>query len=60
MEDPRQKTQDRLRAMEIDARLAGQFEPDRTEIEVGPKTLLSIKERAEQIRHDIARRYGCI
>ncbi|MCE5310430.1 MAG: hypothetical protein LLG20_22565 [Acidobacteriales bacterium] len=57
MEDPRQKTQDRLRAMEIDARLAGQFEPDRTEIEVGPKTLLSIKERAAQVASALIRSY---
>ena len=57
MEDPRQKTHDRLRAMEIDARLAGQFEPDRTEIEVAPKTLLSIKERAAQVESALARRY---
>lgn len=57
MEDPRQKTSDRLRAMEIDARLAGQFEPDRTEIEVAPKTLISIKERAAQVSSALARRY---
>lgn len=57
MEDPRQKTSDRLRAMEIDARLAGQFEPDRTEIEVAPKTLMSIKERAAHVSSALARRY---
>lgn len=58
MEDPTVKMQDRLRAMEIDARLAGQFEPDRTEIDVGPKTLLSIKERAAQVSSALARRYS--
>ena len=48
----------RLRAIEIDAKLAGHFEPDRTEIDVGQRTLLSIKERAEQVVSALARRYA--
>lgn len=49
---------DRIRAMEVDAKLAGHFEPDRVEVEAGPKTLLSIKERAAQVSSALARRYG--
>jgi phage terminase small subunit len=51
------KMQDRLRAIEIDAKLAGHFEPDRTEIEVGPKTLLSIRDRAKQVSRALAKQY---
>lgn len=50
----------KLRAIEIYSKLLGHFEPDRVEVEAGPKTLLSIKERAEQIREDMRRRYGNI
>jgi phage terminase small subunit len=42
-----EKTQDRLRAIEIDAKLAGFFAPDRVEVETGPKTLDDIKARAD-------------
>ena len=56
MEDPTVKMQDRLRAMEIDAKLAGHFEPDRVEVDVGEKTLLSIKERAQQMVSALARK----
>lgn len=49
---------DRIRAMEVDAKLAGHFEPDRVEVEAGPKTLISIKERAAQVSSALARRYN--
>ena len=42
-----EKTQDRLRAIEIDAKLAGFFAPERVEVETGPKTLDDIKARAD-------------
>lgn len=48
----------RLRSIEIDAKLAGHFEPDRTEIDIGPKTLLSIKERAAQVTSALAGKYS--
>ena len=54
----RVKKPDPLRAIELYSRLLGHFEPDRTEIDVGPKTLLSIKERAEQVVSALARRYA--
>lgn len=57
-EDPTVKMQDRLRAIELDAKLAGQFEPDRTEIDVGPRTLLSIRERAATIHSAMVAKYS--
>jgi len=56
-ENPAVKMQDRLRAIELDARLAGQFEPDRTEIEVGERSLQSIRERAKEVCSALVRRY---
>lgn len=53
----RVKKADPLRALEIFSRLRGHFEPDRVEIEVGPKTLLSIKERAAQVSSALIRKY---
>lgn len=50
------KDTDKIRAMEVDAKLAGHFEPDRAEIEIGPKTLLSIKERAALVSSALARK----
>lgn len=46
MEDRTEKTADRLRAIELDAKLAGHFEPERIEVEAGGKALASIRERA--------------
>lgn len=60
MEDEKVKIQDRLRAMEIDAKLAGHFEPDRIEVEAGPNTLQAIKERADAQRAEIRKRYGYV
>jgi hypothetical protein len=57
-ENPTVKMQDRLRAIELDAKLAGQFEPDRTEIDVGPRTLQSIRERAETIHSAMVAKYS--
>lgn len=52
------KKSDPLRALEIYNRMLGHNEPDRTEIEVGPKTLLSIRERAGQVSSALAGKYG--
>jgi hypothetical protein len=38
-----------IRAIEVDAKLAGHFEPDRMEIEAGPNTLATAKERAQKV-----------
>ena len=54
----RVKKSDPLRAIEIYSRLLGHFEPDRTEIDVGPKTLISIKERAAQVTSALAGKYA--
>lgn len=51
------KLPDRLRALELDAKLAGQFEPDRTEIDVGQRSLQSIKERAATVVSTLVNRY---
>lgn len=39
----------RIRAIEIDAKLAGHFEPDRVEMDTGPSLLESTRERAKFI-----------
>lgn len=54
----RVKKPDPLRAIELYSKLLGHFEPDRVEVETGPKTLLSIKERASQVSSALARRYN--
>jgi phage terminase small subunit len=56
-ENPLASTDNRIRAMAEDSRMAGHYEPDRTEIEVGQRTLLSIKERAMQLSRALGRRY---
>jgi hypothetical protein len=53
----RVKKADPLRAMELFARMRGHFEPDRVEVEAGPKTLMTIKERAAQVSSALALRY---
>lgn len=42
----RVKMADKLRAIELDSKLAGHFEPDQLIVETGPKTLEAIKQRA--------------
>jgi len=54
-EDTTEAVLSRIRAIEVDSKLAGHFEPDRTEIDVGSQTLLSIKERAAQVVSALAR-----
>ena len=58
MEDTSQKIEARLKAIEIDAKLSGQFEPDRTEIQLGNSTLQSIKERAMQVAGALVSQYA--
>jgi hypothetical protein len=43
------KPADWLRAIEIDAKLAGDFAPVRVEVETGPNTLDEIRERANKV-----------
>ena len=43
------KMSDRLRALEIDAKLAGHFAPEKVEVEDGPNRLQSIRERAAEV-----------
>lgn len=47
----------KIRAIAEDNRMGGHYEPDRTEIDIGDKTLLSIKERAAQVAGGLARKY---
>ena len=47
--DPTAKLADRIRSIEIDAKLAGHFEPERTEVELGQRTLAAIEERAQHV-----------
>jgi hypothetical protein len=46
-----------LRAIEIYSKLLGHYEPDRVEVEAGPKTLQTIKERANQVASALGRRW---
>lgn len=48
----------RIRAMAEDSRMAGHYEPDRTEIDVGQRTLQSIRERAAQVGYALASQYS--
>jgi len=48
-EDTTATRSDRIRAIEVDAKLAGHFEPDRMAVETGPSTLESIRERARNV-----------
>jgi len=48
----------RIRAMAEDSRMAGHYEPDRTEIDVGPRTLQSIRERAAKVGYALASQYS--
>lgn len=57
VEDPKTPVLERIRAMAEDSRMAGHYEPDRTEIDVGQRTLFSIKERAAQLSRALGRRY---
>lgn len=54
-ESTAQKTQDRLRAMELDAKLAGDFAPDQVVVETGPKTLEAVRERAKLMASPMSR-----
>jgi phage terminase small subunit len=40
---------DKLRAIELDSKLAGHFTPERVEVDVGPTTLDEIRERANKV-----------
>ena len=46
-----------LRAIELYSKLLGHFEPDRLEVDPGPKTLQTIKERASQVASALGRRW---
>jgi hypothetical protein len=48
----------RIRSMAEDSRMAGHYEPDRTEIDVGQRTLQSIRERAAQVGFALASHYS--
>ena len=52
----RVKKPDPLRAIELYCRMRGHFEPDRVEVDVGEKTLITIKERAQQMVSAMARK----
>ena len=52
-ESPTQKTQDRLRAIEIDAKLAGDFAPEQHVIDAGPQTLEAIRKRAKEMAYPL-------
>ena len=51
------KKPDPLRAIELYSKLLGHFEPDRVELDAGPKVLLSIKERAAEVSSALVSRY---
>lgn len=45
----RVKCHDKLRAIELDSKLAGHFAPEQLVVETGPETLASIKERVASV-----------
>ncbi|MCX6878705.1 MAG: terminase small subunit [Verrucomicrobia bacterium] len=49
IEEKKFKPADWLRAIELDAKLAGHFAPEQVTVEAGRKTLDGIKERAERV-----------
>jgi phage terminase small subunit len=55
-EDGARPAMSRLRAIEIDAKLAGYFAPDQMVVETGPKTLEAVKERAAAMASAMARK----
>lgn len=58
MEDKNENIMARLKAIEIDAKLAGQFEPDRKELQMSNSTLQSIKERAMHVASALVSQYA--
>ncbi len=54
MSDPKQKMTDRLRASELDAKMAGHFEPDKVTVDASPNTLDAIRERARTMASALA------
>lgn len=54
-EDAARPTMVRLRAIEVDSKLAGHFEPDQVVIETGPKTLDAVRERARTMASPFSR-----
>ena len=54
-ESSAEKTQDRLRAIEIDAKLAGDFAPEQHVIDAGPNTLEAVRQRAAEMASAMAR-----
>lgn len=51
-------TMAKIRAIEVDAKLAGHFEPDRVEVETGPRTLESLEERARSVASVLNRHHS--
>ena len=43
------KVADRIRAIEVDAKIAGHFEPERLQVDPGPHSLATIQERARRV-----------
>lgn len=52
----RVKMADKLRAIELDSKLAGHFEPDQLVVETGPKTLEMLEQRAKAVESRLVRR----
>jgi len=55
-ENPQIKTPDRLRAIELDAKLAGHFAPDVVTVDDGPTLLDEISDRANRVASILNRR----
>lgn len=48
---------DKLKALELDSKLAGHFEPDQVVVETGPKTLESLEARAKEVASALQRNF---
>lgn len=53
--DPATPVLAKIRAIELDSKLAGHFEPERVTVEAGPVTLESIRQRAIGVASALAR-----
>lgn len=55
MIDPESRPADIIRAIEMDCRMAGHFEPEKIELEDGPRRLANLEERASQLVASLSR-----
>lgn len=58
--DPLTKPADRIRAIEVDSKLAGHYAVEKVEVDTGPNLLASIEERAKRVGAVLSRSVGLL